>query len=345
MREKKYLMNGFRFLFNSFEKHIPDYAFKFLFPKPGRFDFITNYLLFRKWQKQGKIKEFDVVHVNNWENFLNIPSKKKRGNQIWIAESHGFHVGLNFEQTIKELPLPNKIMSKILKSLLTKKIKKKIKEFDIYYVSTPNMLEHAKKIRQDAMWLPNPINMDVFNPYGKKIKLQGNPAIFLPTRLHVFKNPIFAINLFKKIKKKYPKACLHLIDYGFQGGPLTPELKMRLKDKEIYIWHKRMDKERLATMYRSADLILGQFNETLGMLSLVELEAMDCGAPMVTLDLYELNLPLDQCEKKVFKILENNKFKKQYVNRLYNYVVRTHSAESIKKVIISNIQKIKENQH
>ncbi len=337
----KYLINGFKFLYDSFSKVDNTYEYTFAFPKSTRYDFITNYLLLNKIN----LSEYEVIHINCWENILHYNPRKKLKNQITIAEAHGFFVGVNFNATLRELPIEKKIPNYVLKILFDKYMQKKLKQYDLFYVSTPNMLEHAKKIRNDAIWLPNPINTSIFNPNGPKIKLEGNPAIFLPTRLHAFKNPLFGINLFKKIKDKYPKAKLHMINYGQGADPLFSAFKKIINEKDV-IYHNRMPHDELAKHYRSADLVLGQFNENLGNFSLVELEAMACGAPIVTLDKYEIKKEfseLDKLEALAFKLIEDKKFKKQFIKRNQEYVYNYHSEENVIKSIKEHIKNIKKN--
>jgi glycosyltransferase involved in cell wall biosynthesis len=335
----KYLINGFKFLYDIFSRIDNTYEYNFEFPKSSQYDFITNYLLLNKIN----LLEYEIIHINCWENILHYNPKKKSKSQITIAEAHGFFVGVNFKATLRELPIKKRIPNYILKILFDKYMQKKIKQYDLFYVSTPNLLEHAKEIRNDAIWLPNPINTDIFNSNGQRITLEGNPAIFLPTRLHAFKNPLFGVNIFKKIKIKYPKAKLHMINYGRGADPLFNAFKKIVNKKDV-IYHDRMPHKELAKYYRSADLVLGQFNENLGNFSLVELEAMACGAPIVTLDKYEIKKEfekLNQLEELAFKLIENKKFKEQFIKRNLAYVKKMHSEKSVTKMNLKNINNIK----
>jgi len=311
------------------------YDYTFLFPKGSRYDYLTDYVLLRKWIREGKLKDFKILHINTWENILQFDNKKdKYPGQITIAEAHGFFVGVNFDATLRELPLQKRIPNFMLKLLANNKMQKRLREYDIFYYSTPNMEKHAKKIRKDATWLPNPIDTNIFYPKGPKVNLEGDPAIFFPTRLHAFKNPLFGVNLFKKIRKKYPKAKLHMINYGLGADPLFNAFK-RMVDKNDVVYHERMPREELAKYYRSADLVLGQFNPLLANLSMIELEAMACGAPLVTLDIYQIKdelASLENLEKLAFKILGDKKFRIQFIERNAKYVLKIHSEKAVTKL-------------
>jgi glycosyltransferase involved in cell wall biosynthesis len=339
----KYLVNGFKHVYDSISKFNSKYDYEFLFPKGSRWDVFTDYALLRKYIKNGLLKKYSVIHINTWENILQYnPDKHKFLGQITIAEAHGFFVGLNFDATIRELPIEKKIPNKIIKLLFDSKMRKRLKQYDIFYVSTPNMLEHAKKIRKDALWLPNPIDTKVFRPNGPKLRMDGNPSVFLPTRLHAFKNPLFGIRLFKKIKSRYPDAKLHMINYGHGADPLFNTFKKLVDEKDV-IYHNKMPKEELAKLYRSADLVLGQFNPVYYNFSMVELEAILCGAPIVTLERYEIGKEFSKLEKLealAFKLITDKKFKDKFIKRNSEYVLRTHSEKAVAEKNIKNITNI-----
>lgn len=171
---KKYLVNGFQHMYDSFIRGDDTYDYEFLFPRGSRWDFFTDYMLLRKYIKTGKLKQYSVIHINTWENILQYEPRKKYPGQVTIAEAHGFCVGINFNATLRELPIEKRIPNFFLKVLFDRKMRKKMKQYDIFYISTPNMLEHAKKIRKDALLLPNPIDTTIFNPHGEKVKLRAS---------------------------------------------------------------------------------------------------------------------------------------------------------------------------
>jgi glycosyltransferase involved in cell wall biosynthesis len=343
MKKPKYFLNGFSWIYRTFDKSNKYYTYEYAFPKPQRLDWITNYLLIKKLMRTHKLEQYDVVHINNWEGI--IAYKKQNPNQIFIAEAHGFFVGVNFDCTIAELPFVRRQLSKILKFFLNGLMQRRLKKADLFYVSTPNMLEHAKKIRKDAIWLPNPLDTKIFSSKVGKVKLEGNPVVFFPTRLHTFKNPLFGVNLFKKIKAKYPEAKLHMIKYGQGADPLFNAFQKIVDEKDV-IYHDKMPHDELLKHYRGADLVLGQFNPNLGNLSLVELEAMACGAPIVTLDMYEIKnelSSLSKLEDLAFRLIKDKKFKNQFVKRNLEYVYKTHSEKAVIEANRKNIQKLIDN--
>ena len=209
MKKSSYFMNGFQFQYLFFKKN-----FKHIFnidlyypnidkPTAWAVYIPKNFWLLKKLYREWVIQKYDIVHFNNTENFLNF---KKIPNQISIAESHGFDFWVNYHRLwIDEKNVIKKIIWRIIDKLFWAKIRKKIQDFDLYYCSTPDMLEPLKqKVRSDVKWLPNPVNMDIFNPEGEVIKLEWNPACFFPTRLHGDKRPEYAIKIFQtKLPRSY----------------------------------------------------------------------------------------------------------------------------------------------
>jgi len=336
----KILINGFKFIKESLDK-CSDFKTTFLFPKSSRFDFITNYLLFRRFIKSGKYKEFDVIYVNNWENILNIPPKDKRNDQVWITESHGIHIGLDYKIGASQSTGIKKIFAYLFGSFIHSLIARQMEKFDINYVAIPNALPYAKKIRKDSMWLPNPVDTTEFSSSGGKKDLEGSPAVVYPTRLHSVKNPKFAFHLFKEIKAKYPCAKLHLIRYPkrfTEDSVYKNELHELRKD---IVWHDFMRRENLPAFYRGADLILGSFsqNHYYANLNLVELEAMACGAAVVACDKYEfIKRELHGLPDFALRLLEDKKFREKYIRDSIAYVKKVHSIENLYTTVKRDIE-------
>lgn len=335
--ENTYLVNGFAWIVKNLNKHLPFEIIE-IFPKPFRFDIVTNFLLYFFKQLRGNLKKYQVIHINTWENFLNA---KKNEWQVLIWESHWFHFWLNFQETLKHFRWLKRIIAALIEFLLGWLIRFKIKKFDIYYVSTPNMLEFAQKIRPDASWLANAIDIDIFNPDWEKIALNWNPAIFYPTRLHSFKNPKFWIDLFQKIKIKHPEAVLHLIRYPNGADPLANYYAKTLTDPDTYVWHWFKTPRELASMYRSSDLVFWHFDPNLGMMSLIELEATACGAAVISHDRYEIHTPLSELENITFSILDNKEKRKDFVEKNREIVLSNHSPEKIAARLLSDIERIR----
>jgi glycosyltransferase involved in cell wall biosynthesis len=334
---KKYLVNGFGIHFKNLEEFVW-YSMDEYFPTASRFDIITNFYGFLYRSITWKFKKYDIIHINNWENFLNFWSRKWK---VMIGESHWFHFWLNFWDTLKHFNGAKKIFARIIETILVRGIHRRIRKFDLYYVSTPNMLKYAKKIRIDTKWLPNSIDLNIFIPEWKKAEMKWNPVIFYPTRLHSFKNPKFWIELFHKIKEKYPDAVLHLIHYPNGGDAHYLKYRNELINKNSYVWHNFKTKEELAEMFRASDIVLWHFHQDLWMMSLVELQAVACKTPVISYDKYEIKTYLKDLETITFDILWDRKKREDFVIKNKEIVLKNHSAKNIAKELERDISRVR----
>lgn len=294
---------------------------------------LQNFLLLRNLYKRGEVQKYDIVQMNNTENFLNF---KKVPNQISIAESHGFDFGVNYSRYLKdEKNILKKYMGWIIDRLIWWKIRQKIQEFDIYYCSTPDMVGPLQElVRKDVKWFPNPINIDIFKPEWDTIKLEWNPACFFPTRLHGDKKPEYAIKIFQEyIKPNYPGATLHLLNQWFE----VQKYREILSDPETYFWHDFMDKETLAAKIRGSDYCFWDFS--IGGLSLMPMQIMACKKPIITYDMHELiKVEREDLLGLTKRLFEDEKFKQEYVERNYRYILDFHSEKAICRIHLENIK-------
>lgn len=332
-------MNGFSFQFDFLKRQLWETIdFTLCYPNqrkstPGwKYIPWNMYMIWKKYRK-GEMKKYKIVHFNNTENFLNY---KKIPGQISIAESHGFDFWVNYPWLVKDEKNPVKyIVWRCIDLCIGWKIRKKIREFDIYYCSTPDMLEPLrKKVRLDVKWLPNPINTEIFFPEGKTIDMPGNPACFFPTRLHGDKKPEYAIEIFQKyIKAKFPDATLHLLNQWYELW----KYKKELSDSSTYFWHDFMDKETLAAKIRGSDICFWDFS--IGGLSLMPMQIMACKKAIISYDMHEIiKIPREELMDYTMKIMEDNEFKKSEIEKNYDYIMWYHTEKSIVEMHIKNLQ-------
>jgi len=334
-----YFMNWFWFQYDFLNRHLSNiFNFDIKYPNIKTYTpwwkyIPLNFLLLRKLYKKKEIQKYNIVHFNNTENFLNF---KKLDKQISIAESHWFDFWVNYKWLVKdEKNIFKYIIWNIINFLIWWKIRKKIQEFDIYYCSTPDMLEPLKEnVRKDVRWLPNPINIEIFKPKWNIIELEWNPACFFPTRLHWDKKPEYAIDIFKNyIKPNFPEATLHLLNQWFEVW----KYKKELSDNSTYFWHDFMDKETLAWKIRGSDLCFGDFS--IWGLSLMPMQIMASKKPIITYDTHEIvKINRDKLLDLTKNILEDKKFRDDYIEKNYNYILQYHTEESISKIHLENLK-------
>lgn len=334
-----YLMNGFSFQYDFFHRQLNEiFDITLKYPNmrnhtPGWKYIPKNFLMMRRLYRSWEIQKYNIVHFNNTENFLNF---KKVPWQVSIAESHGFDFGVYYKWYIKdEKDIFKNIFGRIIDILFWWKIRKKIQEFDIYYCSTPDMLDPLQKtVRKDVKWLPNPINTEIFKPEWEVTKLEWNPACFFPTRLHWDKKPEYAIDIFQTyIKPNFPEATLHLLNQWFE----LRKYKKILPDTATYFWHDFMSKETLASKIRGSDLCFWDFS--IGGLSLMPMQIMACKKAIITYDMHEIvKIPREDLLWFTQQLFEDWKVKEEYVKKNYKYIMDYHTEDAIAKMHLKNLQ-------
>jgi glycosyltransferase involved in cell wall biosynthesis len=145
---------------------------------------------------------------------------------------------------------------------------------DRVIVSTPDILDIAKKFRDDAVYLPNPVDMTLFYPKplmshgGKKRVLIASDSNWS------VKGTDIAIRALSRIKDEVD---VSIIAYGKDFDrtiALASSLGLRLNVLP------KVPHERLVEYYWNADVVLDQFK--LGSLGMISLEAIACGRPVIT---------------------------------------------------------------
>lgn len=342
MNKPKYFINSFYFLHELFVKHLGGF-FEFTYtppfhkpletPLPARIFVLRNYIFLKTVYALGKIKHFNVVHLNRAEGFLCF---KKYPRQISIFEIHGFDVGVRGKDYLKDLRTPWKVwLGTALDKLIERRVIKKIQEPNILYVSTPDLVKPIEEwCGRKPMWLPNPVDTGLFNPSGPVKKLQGSPAILLAARLHGDKKPEVAFAIFEKhILPKYPNAVLHLLT----TGELVNYYKLKTENSPHFSWLPYMDKPTLASVIRGADLVFGDFS--IGALSLLPMQTMLCKKPIVSLDNYEIiKKSVGELPDYALRMLNDADFRTKEIEEKYNYVMQTHSPEGVCKIHMKNLE-------
>lgn len=118
---------------------------------------------------------YDIYHIFYWTLLLScyfVPGPKK------IYEPRGWQVGFGFKH-VRDFASPR---GKVLGLILDKLVKFYMLNVD-RLVAGSYLSEEAIKFRKDTVLLHAPVDFNIFNPSVKPESLEGDPAIFLPTRL------------------------------------------------------------------------------------------------------------------------------------------------------------------
>ena len=210
-------------------------------------------------------------------------------------------------------------------SLWGRIVKHNLKKCDKVLVSTPDVLGIAKKFREDAEYLPNPVNTEIFYPKtaarhgGKKRVLIASDSNWKT------KGTDLTIRALSKIKDEVD---VSIIAYGVDfKRTLSLAHSLGLYVNTL----PKVPHEKLNQYYWNADVVIDRFK--LGSLGVVSLEAIACGRPVIVYVSSEFpeycNFPLKDinAEDEIAQAIEsadNDLWKKEY-----DYFMAEHKVEMV----------------
>jgi len=204
-------------------------------------------------------------------------------------------------------------------------IRHNLKHCDKILISTPDILDIAKRYREDAEYLPNPINAELFYPKPAVQKGKKKRVLIASDSNWSVKGTDVAIKALSKIREEVDVSIIqHGKDFD-KTTALASSLGLSLKILP------KAPHEKLNEYYWDTDIVIDRFR--LGSLGVVSLEAIACGRPVVTYVSSEFQeyseFPLkDICtEEKVASAVEeadSELWKKEY-----NYLMMEHKMDVI----------------
>jgi glycosyltransferase involved in cell wall biosynthesis len=152
-----------------------------------------------------------------------------------------------------------------------------LKNADKVIVSTPDLLPLAKKYREDAEWLPNPVDPDLFYPshYTRTKRLVSRILVASDANFKAKKTGVLLEGL--ALANRLVEMKVGMIA---SGADLAKAEKLAKKlGLQVYLLPK-VTYDRMKFYYWSHDVIVT--GSAPGSLGMVSLEAMACGRPLVT---------------------------------------------------------------
>ncbi|MEM0007382.1 MAG: glycosyltransferase [Candidatus Bathyarchaeia archaeon] len=145
---------------------------------------------------------------------------------------------------------------------------------DKVLVSTPDILAVAKRFREDAEYLPNPVDMQLFYP-KPMVEHGGKKRVLIASDCNwAVKGTDIAIRALSKVKNEVEVSIIkHGVDFE-KTLALARSLGLRLNILP------KVHHEKMREYYWNADVVIDRFK--LGSLGMVSLEAIACGRPAIT---------------------------------------------------------------
>jgi glycosyltransferase involved in cell wall biosynthesis len=150
-------------------------------------------------------------------------------------------------------------------------VRHNLKNCDKILVSTPDVLGIAKLYREDAEYLPNAIDGELFYPKPSTHEGKKKRVLIASDSNWAVKGTDTAIRALSRIKEEVDVSIIHHgIDFD-KTALLASSLGLSLQVLP------RVPREKLAEYYWNSDIVIDRF--TLGSLGMISLEAIACGRP------------------------------------------------------------------
>jgi len=197
---------------------------------------------------QVKANTYDIVHIHfaylGWLGII--------GRYPYFLHCHGSDVRRGLRDPVRSWP-----------------IRQSLKHAQAVFFATPDLAPVVQQIRPNALFLPNPINIDQFHPRSEP---ENDPLkVLIISTLYPVKKVSVAFEGVRQYLARYPKVQITAIDYG-------PERKLYHGEPGVF-FSTPVPYEMMPALINSHDIIIGQFG--IGSLGMAELESMACGKPVI----------------------------------------------------------------
>lgn len=154
-------------------------------------------------------------------------------------------------------------------SLRTRYLAWVLRHASLVLYATPDLAVDVLRLRADAEFLPNPIDVATFSPGPGAIR-----DILLASRLDTIKGTEVAVAGLVRFLEQRPAAKVTVV----AAGSRVAWARAALGDRVEFV--RPVQHAAMPDLLRAHRVVVGQFK--LGILSQLELEALACGVPVVT---------------------------------------------------------------
>jgi len=203
--------------------------------------------------------------------------------KILLTEADVFHVhyGLQDHYLVKILKRQPTVcqfhgsdLRYTLKTRLGWVVRKNLKTADRVLVSVPDIIDLAKSLREDAEYLPNPVDLQLFKSTPLQERSQLN--ILFASGLSLVKGADIFFRGFARFQSNHPVCALTVIDYGKERSKMLTllqrlNIRYRLLPQQLH--------SEMPDVYQRADIVATGLH--LPYLHMTSLEAMACHRPVI----------------------------------------------------------------
>ncbi len=207
------------------------------------------------------------------------------------------------------------------------------------FYSTPDLREHVTPVRGDAVFIPNPVDTDLFRPApGQRPRSTGQPGggrlrVLFISALSSIKGVEKAFQVIEQLQREAPGIEIAVFGFGDRAGAYVDRPGITVVPHVPY--------HEVPAIIRSFDVAVGQLR--LGILSMSELETMACGVPVVGEfrypEVYEDPAPLvdgedpNEWTAHVLRLLDSESLRAEIGERSRSWVVAHHDYRQVARLV------------
>jgi len=204
-----------------------------------------------------RIKKFSIVHIHY-------------GTVAYLALLTGTRFYLHLHGT----DVRESINKPIAGWFVRQGIKRAVKVF----YTTPDLEEIIIPLRCDAIFFPNPINMEWIQANHTDLDQPKIADVFSVSKIDRYKGIEKIFDTIKSLTVEFPNIRINVFGFGNATQDVLTTLKIFIVSPQINVLEK-VTHEKMIILINNTKIILGQLS--IGSLGCSELEAMACGKPVV----------------------------------------------------------------